>query len=98
MAGKTISEKILSARSGRDARGGDLVICNVDYAMGTDGSVPMAIDYFEQMGGTTVFNPGRIIFVMDHYNPTAGSNAAALQDRMREFAQKHRITVHETGD
>ena len=98
MPGKTISEKVLSAKSGRDARAGDLVICSVDYAMGTDGSVPMAIDYFEQMGGTSVFDPERIVFVMDHYNPSAGSTAAGLQDRMREFARKHRIAVHEVGD
>lgn len=50
MTGKTISEKILSEKSGRDARAGDLVVCAVDYAMATDGSAPMAIDYFDEMG------------------------------------------------
>ena len=55
MPARTISEKILSMKSGRDARAGDLVICNVDYAMATDGSAPLAIDYFEQMGGDEVF-------------------------------------------
>src|SRR5215471_20854074 len=98
MSGKTISEKILSAKSGRDVRAGDLAICNVDYAMGTDGSVPMAIDYFEQMGGTDVFDPERVIFVMDHYNPPAGSNTAALHDGMRRFARRHGITIHDVGD
>src|SRR5882724_2649628 len=97
MAGKTISEKILSVKSGVDARAGDLVICNVDYAMGTDGSVPMALDYFEQMGGTTVFDSRRIIFVMDHYNPMAGHKTAELQDRMRAFAKKHNIVVYDVG-
>jgi len=94
---KTISEKILSIKSGVDARAGDLVICKVDYAMGTDGSVPMALDYFEQMGGTTVFDPDRIVFVMDHYNPVAGHKTAKLQDRMRVFASKHGISVHDVG-
>ena len=97
MPGKTISEKILSIKSGVDARAGDLVICKVDYAMGTDGSVPMALDYFEQMGGTTVFDPDRIVFVMDHYNPVAGHKTAKLQDRMRVFASKHGISVHDVG-
>jgi hypothetical protein len=36
-SGKTISEKILSAKSGVDARAGDVVICDFDYALGTDG-------------------------------------------------------------
>ena len=64
MAGRTISEKILSAKSGHDARAGDVVICRVDYAMGTDGSVPMALDYFAAMGGGRVFAPERIVFAL----------------------------------
>lgn len=65
MPGKTISEKILSRASRRDARAGELVICDVDVAMGTDASVPMALDYFDQMGGTRVFDPTRLVFVFD---------------------------------
>src|SRR5215471_18766674 len=98
MPGKTISEKILSQKSGTDARAGDLVVSRVDYAMGTDGSVPMAIDYFQQMGGTSVFDPARIIFVMDHYNPGAQHTTAALQRQMREFAGQFGIFIYEIGD
>jgi 3-isopropylmalate/(R)-2-methylmalate dehydratase large subunit len=98
MSGKTISEKILSATSGQDARAGDLVVCRVDYAMGTDGSTPMAIDYFEQMGGTRVFDPGRIVFVMDHYSGASGISCVELQDRMRAFAARHGIEIYEIGE
>jgi len=98
MAGKTISEKILSTKSQRDARAGDLVICAVDYAMATDGSAPMAIDYFEQMGGAGVFDPGRLVFVMDHYSSSAHETTLALQQKMREFGLKHSIRCHEVGE
>ena len=98
MSGRTISEKILSRASGRDARAGDLVVCNVDCAMGTDGSVPMALDYFDQMGGSGVFDPARVVFVMDHYAACARSKTAELQDRMRVFAARHGVAVHEIGD
>ena len=98
MSGKTISEKILSLKSGQDARAGDLVVCAVDCAMGTDGSAPMAIDYFEQMGGEHVFDPQRIVFVMDHYAASAGTKTAALHERMRAFAHQYGIVVHEAGD
>lgn len=98
MAGKTISEKILSAKSGRDAHAGDLVVCRIDYAMGTDGSTPMAIDYFERMGGNRVFDPNRIIFVMDHYAAPEPAPAAGLQNRMRVFAKSFGIVVHEIGE
>jgi hypothetical protein len=44
MTGKTISEKILSLKSRTDARADDLVVCDVDCALGTDGSTPTALD------------------------------------------------------
>ena len=62
MAGKTLSEKILSARSGVDARAGDVVVCDIDFALGTDAATPMAIGYFEAMGGTRVRHPERFAF------------------------------------
>ncbi len=97
MTGKTTSEKILSEKSGRDARAGDLVICSVDCAMGTDGSTPMALDYFEKMGGNGIFDPSRVVFVMDHYSAPHPAPTAALQERMRLFAANFGIPVHEVG-
>jgi 3-isopropylmalate/(R)-2-methylmalate dehydratase large subunit len=96
--GKTISEKILSRASGCDARAGALVICDVDGAMGTDGSVPMALDYFDRMGGTRVFDPGRIVFVMDHYAGGPHAQTAVLHERMRAFAARHGVAVYDTGE
>ena len=96
--GKTISEKILSRASGCDARAGALVICDVDCAMGTDGSVPMALDYFERMDGTRVFDPDRIVFVMDHYAGEPHSQTAGLHERMRTFAARHGVAVYGTGE
>ncbi len=98
MPGKTISEKILSRASGRDARAGDLVICEVDAAMGTDGSVPMALDYFDRMGGTGVFNPARVVFVFDHYTPDPSAPTFALQARARAFADRHGVALHDFGE
>ena len=98
MPGKTISEKILSAKSGRDARAGDVVVCRVDCALGTDGSTPMAIDYFEAMGGQRVHDPRRIVFALDHYAPASSRNTAQLHQRMREFAARHGITLWDVGE
>lgn len=98
MAGKTISEKILSAKSGRNARAGDTVVCTVDCALGTDGSTPMAIDYFDAMGGTRVLNPDRMVFALDHYVPPPSRNAAQLHQRIREFAAAQGIEVWDVGE
>jgi 3-isopropylmalate/(R)-2-methylmalate dehydratase large subunit len=95
--GKTISEKILSAKSEQDAHAGDVVVCRVDYALGTDGSTPMAIDYFEAMGGQTVFDSQRIILALDHYAPAPSRATAELHQRMRDFAGMHGIPLYDVG-
>jgi 3-isopropylmalate/(R)-2-methylmalate dehydratase large subunit len=98
MAGQTISEKILSAKSGKNAYAGDVVVCPVDCAMGTDGSVPMAIDYFDAMGGVRVVNPGSIVFALDHYAPAPSRHAAQLHQRIRNFAASHGILLWDVGE
>lgn len=98
MPAKTISEKILSTKSGRDVRAGDVVICRVDCALGTDGSTPMAIDYFEAMGGSRVLDPSRIVFALDHYAPPPSGETAMLQQRMRDFASRHGIPLWDVGE
>lgn len=98
MAGRTISEKILSAKSGTAAYAGDVVVCPVDCAMGTDGSVPMAIDYFDAMGGARVLNPDSIVFALDHYAPAPSRHTAQLHQRMREFAAAHGILLWDVGE
>jgi 3-isopropylmalate/(R)-2-methylmalate dehydratase large subunit len=96
--GKTISEKILSAKSGQDARAGDFVVCHIDLAIGTDASSPMAIDYFEQMGGTALWNPSRVFFAMDHYAPPANPKVARYHERMREFVGRYGGELREVGE
>lgn len=96
--GKTISEKILSAKSGADARAGDVVICTFDYALGTDGSTPMAIDYFHEMGGERVAHPERIAFSLDHYAPPNSAASAGLHDRIRAFAREQDVPLFAMGE
>ena len=47
---QTIAEKILSEHSGRRAKAGDIVISNVDFCFGQDGTSGMIIDSFKKMG------------------------------------------------
>jgi len=96
--GKTISEKILSQKSGADAYAGDVVICELDYALGTDASTPMAIEYFHDMGGDSVSHPERIAFALDHYAPPTNAKIAAFHDRMRAFARTHGVHLWRMGD
>ena len=98
MTAKTISEQILSAKSGRDARAGDVVVCAVDWILGTDASAPMAIDYFERMGGERLFDPTRVRFAFDHYSSPASPKTAAFHERVRSFAARHGAEVWDVGE
>lgn len=66
--------------------------------MGTDGSTPMALDYFEAMGGKKVCDPQRIVLALDHYAPAPSRAAALLHKRMREFAADQGIPLWEVGE
>ena len=74
---QTLAEKLLSRAAGRSVLAGESVVCRVDQAMGTDGSIPMALDYLRQMqpDGAPLPPPAapqRVVFVLDHYGPGSG--------------------------
>lgn len=99
MTPRTISEKILAAKSGAPARAGDIVVCDVDLVLGTDASAPMAIGYFEKMGGARVHDPSRVVFALDHYTPASESDKTAkFHAQTREFACAQGVRVYEVGE
>ena len=66
--------------------------------MGTDGSIPMALDYLQQMQpeGAALpppARPGQIVFALDHYGATSGARSLALQDRARGYALAHGLQI-----
>ncbi|QUL98197.1 MAG: 3-isopropylmalate dehydratase large subunit [Candidatus Fermentithermobacillus carboniphilus] len=95
--GKTIAEKILSQKSGKDARSGEFVVAKVDFVMATDTNGPDAMTYFEKIG-KKVFDPDRVAFTVDHMSPCPTSVAANVHKRMAEFRDKYGITLYKVGD
>ncbi len=88
MTTQTISEKILSAHCGHPVRAGEIALCRVDCVIGTDGSGPMAIDYFEQMGGQSLFDPSRVFFSLDHYAPPDTPQTKAFHKRRLKMTHR----------
>ena len=97
MAGRTLSEKILSDHAGRDARAGTLVVCEADLVLGTDGSTPMALDYFAAMGGGAVHRPERILLARDHYAPATTDATRGFHARMEAFAVEQGVEILPVG-
>lgn len=96
-AGRTIAEKIFSAHSGTDARAGDIVVADVDFVMGQDGTSPLAIKALERMGVERVFDPSKVALVIDHSSPSPIEGVSALHTLMREFGKRTGATVYDVG-
>jgi 3-isopropylmalate/(R)-2-methylmalate dehydratase large subunit len=96
-AGKTIAEKILSAHAGTDARAGDIVVADVDFVMGQDGTSPLAIKALERMGVEKVFDPAKVALVIDHSSPSPLEGVSTLHTMMRDFGKRTGATVYDVG-
>ena len=97
IAGKTIAEKIFSAHADTDAHAGDIVVADVDFVMGQDGTSPLAIKALERMGVTEVFDPKKVAVVMDHSSPSPIEGVSALHTQMREFGKRTGVKVYDVG-
>jgi 3-isopropylmalate/(R)-2-methylmalate dehydratase large subunit len=96
-AGKTIAEKVLSAHAGTDSRAGDIVVADVDFVMGQDGTSPLAIKALERMGVEKVFDPEKVALVIDHSSPSPLEGVSALHTMMREFGRRTGAKVYDVG-
>ena len=96
--GQTIAEKILSRHAGRDVYRDDLVIVDVDAAMASDTTAPLAIKAFEAMGGQKVHDPKRTYLVIDHAAPAPNERIGNLHDMMRRFASAQDAVLYDVGD
>jgi len=96
--GKTIAEKILSNKSSQDAKANDIVIADLDFVMGQDGTSPLAIRAFEEMEAHRVFDPSRVAMVIDHSAPSPLEGVSALHHQMRKFAREQGIYMYDIGD
>lgn len=95
--GMTIAEKILSIHCGREALAGEIVVAEIDFMMGQDGTSPLAIESFREMGGEKVFDPAKIAMVIDHSAPSPLEGISNLHSLMRSFAEEQGIRLYDVG-
>src|SRR5919198_4866610 len=92
MGGMTITEKILARAARLDAvRPGDLIMADVDLAMGNDVTAPVAIARFRELDMPYVWDPSKIALVPSHFVPAKEIASARLGTTMREFAREQGI-------
>jgi 3-isopropylmalate/(R)-2-methylmalate dehydratase large subunit len=98
MRPQTISEKILSAKSGgAPVYAGDIVLASVDLAYSHDGNRPLAMDQLAEMGAARVWDRERYLLVLDHY-PSPTQAVASTHTKLRAFAREQGVRLYDVGD
>ncbi len=95
--GKTISEKIISEHAGRELKSGDISVVSVDVVMSQDGTGPLSVSQAKKMGFSTVKNPKKSIFFIDHAAPSPRKELSNSHAVLREFAASSGAVLCDVG-
>ena len=97
--GSTISEKIMAAHAQRESvKAGDVVVCDVDYAMVTDTRASNTIKMINRIGNKQLAFANKTALVLDHYSPPPNLEAAQIHTEMRSFAKQEGTQLYDIGD
>lgn len=96
--GKTLAEKILSEKSGTDAKAGDIVIAKVDLAFAQDTTGPLTVRQFQSSGMGKLANASRTVLFIDHAAPSPNASLANDHITLRDFARHNGCILSEAGD
>jgi 3-isopropylmalate/(R)-2-methylmalate dehydratase large subunit len=100
----TVAEKLISIKSVKaentkskttPSMSGDIVTVDVDLAMAQDSTGPLAIRSLEEMTIEKLYDPSRVLLVIDHTFPAADEKVANLHALIRDFVLKHHCLLVE---
>jgi len=86
---ETLVKKIISSKTGKEARTGEIVIMPVDRAFCQDGTGPLSIDGINSLG-IGLKNPSKCYFFIDHAVPPPRAELANAHKKIRDFAAEHK--------
>jgi 3-isopropylmalate/(R)-2-methylmalate dehydratase large subunit len=91
----TFAEKAVNIKSTQhDAsqthlNAGDIAVVKADLAMAQDSTGPLAIRSLNEMRVDRLYDPTKVLLVIDHTFPAADEKVANLHTMIREFSSKH---------
>jgi homoaconitate hydratase family protein len=88
--GKTLTEKVLGRKAGKDVQAGEVVVVSPDYILSHDNSAAI-IQEFRKLGVKHVKAPSKIVIVLDHIVPAADEKYAQNHKTIREFVAEQGI-------
>jgi len=96
--GKTLAEKILSMRSGSDARSGEIVVTDVSLVFFQDTTGPLTLRQFREAGFDKPAASVRAAFFLDHAAPCPNRELADDHTFIRNFAFNNGCDFYDVGE
>ncbi len=96
--GKTLAEKILSARSDTEVYAGDIIIVPLDLVFAHDSTGPLTLRQLNESGLNTIHNPERSILFIDHCAPSPTSALSNDHMLLRGFAKEKGVILSDIGE
>ncbi|MBN2535648.1 MAG: 3-isopropylmalate dehydratase large subunit [Spirochaetales bacterium] len=95
--GMTITEKILSHAGGKKhVSPGEIVTITYNWLMSNDATTHVSINMWKnKVKNPRIFDPGKIVFVIDHNVPAENVKTADTQKLMRIFAREHNLQLYD---
>ena len=92
-------EKYLAKAAGAaEVMPGQDISCRVSYVAAHDVTAPIAINMFRQIGVKQVFDPDRVILIVDHIYPAASEKARNSVWTMQDFASEFGVHLYHRGE
>jgi len=94
----TLAEKILAAHAGCESvEPGQFLQVRVDMVMTTDATGLISVRQFRKMGARRVFDPRKVVLVMDHFTPCRNIESAEVVKELRGFAAEQGVRWYDVG-
>jgi 3-isopropylmalate/(R)-2-methylmalate dehydratase large subunit len=94
----TLAEKILAAHSGKKrVSPGDFLSVSIDLAFGHDRVTPLIVKAFRELEVDKVFEPEKVVFIVDHACPARDILSAEQAKTQHRFAREQGTLYFELG-
>ena len=94
----TLAEKILAAHTDKkEVSPGEFINVRLDLILSNDITAPIAIKEFQRIGVIKVFDPKKVVMVLDHFMPNRDIASAEMAKLMREFCYEQGALFFEMG-
>lgn len=89
---QTLAQKLIAAACGRPAVDeGEIVTCAVDLAMFHDSSGPRRLQPMLEELGASLWDPAKIVLVIDHYVPESDDESRRIVRIARDWAARQQL-------